>query len=62
MKTVAEISYGDLMDLLFILADLACEYHDIDHGIEELTMAQFTEWLETQDGIVKLKRGPGREP
>ncbi|SPF40774.1 hypothetical protein SBF1_2330009 [Candidatus Desulfosporosinus infrequens] len=60
MKTIAEISYEDLMNLLFILADLACEYHDIPGDFAELTMAEFTEWLETQNGIVMLKRG--REP
>jgi hypothetical protein len=52
-KVLAEIGYRDLADLIYILEDQANAYHGQDEG-EELSLAQFTEWLCTMKGSVEL--------
>jgi len=52
-KTLAEIKYDDLADLIFILSDKAKFYHDLDE-CDELTVDQFTEWLSSMSGSVRL--------
>lgn len=53
-KLLAEIKYGDLADLIFILSDQANAYHGQDE-CEELTLYQFTDWLCSMKGSVQLR-------
>ncbi|MHB8124666.1 MAG: hypothetical protein ACYDEJ_03315 [Desulfitobacteriaceae bacterium] len=53
-KVLTEVKYRDLADLIFILSDQACRYHNLDECRDELTVDQFTEWLCEMKGSVQL--------
>lgn len=53
-RTLVEVKYRDLADLIYILQEQANVWHGFNECSDELTVNQFTDWLCSMKGSVEL--------